>query len=71
MNKCNWPCFAPSLHFPRVHFKEHMLKRALYGSLGLSALSEWMNSDLFFSDTASLYWLHACFKIQPGTTNFR
>ena len=33
--------------FPRVHFKQHMLKGAPYGSLGLSAPSGWMNSDLF------------------------
>ena len=37
----------PVYIFPRVHFKEHMLKGAPYGSLGLSAPSGWMNSDLF------------------------
>ena len=30
-----------------MHFKEHMLRGAPYGSLGLSAPSGWMNSDLF------------------------
>ena len=30
-----------------MHFKEHMLKGAPYDSLGLSAPSGWMNSDLF------------------------
>ena len=39
-----WP---PVYIFPRVHFKEHMLKGAPYGSLSLSAPSGWMNSDLF------------------------
>ena len=37
----------PVYIFPRVHFKEHMFKDAPYGSLGLSAPSGWMNSDLF------------------------
>ena len=37
----------PVYIFPRVHFKEHMLKGAPYGSLGWSAPSGWINSDLF------------------------
>ena len=39
----------PVFIFPRVHFKKHMLKGAPHGSLGLSAPSGWMNSELFFN----------------------
>ena len=38
---------SPVYIFPHVHFKEHILKGAPHGSLGLSAPSGWMNSDLF------------------------
>jgi hypothetical protein len=33
--------------FPRVHFKEHMIKGAPPGTLGLASPSGWMNSSLF------------------------
>ena len=37
----------PAYIFPRVHFKEHMLKGAPPGSKGLAASSGWMTSELF------------------------
>jgi hypothetical protein len=37
----------PVMVFPRVHFKEHMIKSAPLGTLGLATPSGWMNSSLF------------------------
>lgn len=37
----------PAMVFPRVHFKDHMLRGALPGTLGLGNSSGWMTSDLF------------------------
>jgi hypothetical protein len=37
----------PAFVFPRVNFKDHMLKGAPVGSLGVAAQSGWMSSDLF------------------------
>lgn len=37
----------PAYVFPRVHFKNIMLKGAPNGSLGLAAPSGWMNGELF------------------------
>ena len=37
----------PPFVFPRVHFREHILKEAPNVSLGLSCSSDWMNSKLF------------------------
>lgn len=37
----------PVYIFPRVHFKDHMLKGAPMGSLGLAAQSGWMSTELF------------------------
>ena len=33
--------------FPRVHFKDHMIKGASSGTLGLATQSDWMNDELF------------------------
>ena len=33
--------------FPRVHFKDHMIKGAPPGTLGLATQSDWMNGELF------------------------
>ena len=33
--------------FPRVHFKDHMIKGAPPGTLGLATQSGWMNGELF------------------------
>lgn len=37
----------PAMVFPRTHFKEHMLRGAPAGALGLAAPSGWMNAELF------------------------
>ena len=37
----------PAIVFPRVHFKNHMIKGAPPGTLGLATQSGWMNSELF------------------------
>ncbi|XP_063220582.1 uncharacterized protein LOC134529986 [Bacillus rossius redtenbacheri] len=37
----------PVMVFPRVHFKQHMIKDAPAGTLGLATPSGWMNSELF------------------------
>lgn len=37
----------PAKVFPRIHFKEHMLRSAPPGTLGLVAVRRWMNADLF------------------------
>jgi len=37
----------PFLVFPRVHFKEHMLKGAPTGSVGVANVSGWMNVENF------------------------
>lgn len=37
----------PLLIFPRVHFKEHMLKGAPAGSVGVANLSGWTNCNIF------------------------
>lgn len=37
----------PVIIFPRVNFKEHMLRGAPTGSLGLATQSGWMNGELF------------------------
>lgn len=37
----------PSMIFPRVHFKQHMIADAPAGTLGLANTSGWMNSELF------------------------
>lgn len=37
----------PAMVFPRTHFKEHMLRGAPPGTLGLAAPSGWMNTNLF------------------------
>ena len=37
----------PAMVFPRVHFKDHMIKRAPPGTLGLATQSGWMNGELF------------------------
>ena len=37
----------PAFIFPRVHFKEHMLKGAPTGSFGTTCPSGWMNNDIF------------------------
>ncbi|KAJ8891326.1 hypothetical protein PR048_010842 [Dryococelus australis] len=37
----------PAMVFPQVQFKEHMLKGAPPGTLGLAAQSAWMNNELF------------------------
>ena len=56
----------PVYIFPRVHFKEHMLKGAPYDSLGLSAPSGWMNNDLF-SQTLLHFIVHVhVSKSNPG-----
>ncbi|KAJ8888983.1 hypothetical protein PR048_008477 [Dryococelus australis] len=40
-------CLWSSIAISHVHFKEHMLKGAPPGTLGLAAQSGWMNSELF------------------------
>lgn len=37
----------PAMIFPRVHFKEHMVKGSPNGRLGLATKTGWMNSELF------------------------
>ena len=37
----------PAMVFPRVHFKDHMIKGAPPGTLGLATQSDWMNGELF------------------------
>ena len=37
----------PAMIFPRVNFREHMLRGAPPGTLGLANKSGWMNSELF------------------------
>lgn len=37
----------PVMIFPRVHYKDHMIKGVPPGTLGLATQSGWMNSDLF------------------------
>ena len=37
----------PMFVFPRVHFKEHMLKGAPPGSKGAAARSGWSNESIF------------------------
>ena len=39
--------FLPAFIFSRVHHKDHMLKGAQSGSLGLACQSGWMNNELF------------------------
>ncbi|KAF2887560.1 hypothetical protein ILUMI_18613 [Ignelater luminosus] len=36
----------PAMVFPRVHFKEHMLRESPRGTIGLANPSDWMNSNL-------------------------
>jgi hypothetical protein len=38
----------PAFVFPRVFFKEHMLKGAPPGSIGFADPSGWSNSEIFF-----------------------
>ena len=37
----------PAMIFPRVHFRDHMLRGAPPGTLGLANKTGWMNSELF------------------------
>ena len=37
----------PAMVFPRVHFKDHMIKGAPPGTLGLATQSGWVNGELF------------------------
>ena len=40
----------PAMIFPRVHFRDHMLRGAPPGTLGLANKTGWMNSELFSED---------------------
>lgn len=37
----------PVMIFPRVHFKQHMINNAPFGTLGLATKNGWMNGELF------------------------
>ena len=43
----NGTSIPPAYVFPRVNFKDHMLKNAPSGSLGLAVESGWMTNELF------------------------
>lgn len=47
INSASGQALPPIIVFPRKKFKNHMIKCAPIGTLGLATLSGWMNSKLF------------------------
>ena len=56
----------PVYIFPRVHFKNHMLRGAPAGSCGLARVSGWMTSDLFPEALAHFIKFMSVSKDNPG-----
>lgn len=56
----------PVMVFPRVHFKDFMVKGAPLGTLGLATQSGWMNADLFL-DTMKHFVKHSCSSLETPT----
>ncbi|KAG5881881.1 hypothetical protein JTB14_008694 [Gonioctena quinquepunctata] len=55
----------PIYIFPRFHYKDHFLKGAPEGSLGLATESGWMNADLFINASQHLMKHTSCSKKKP------
>lgn len=49
-------CIPPFLIFPRVHFKDHMIKNAPIGTVGSASSSGWITCDIFEQ------WMHHFIK---------
>ena len=58
----------PAMIFPRVHFRDHMLRGASPGTLELANKTGWMNSELF-SEVIDHFRLYKIYKCNPTIEN--
>lgn len=58
--------FPPAFIFPRVRFKDHMMKGAPNSSFGTSCASGWMNADLFVNVLEHFVKFMNVSKERPG-----